>query len=228
MQAAIISLNVALPTDSLTYNGKPVRSGIVKQPVQLPIQLQQLGFEGDGVADTKHHGGPDKAICVYPSEHYDFWQREWGHELPHAAFGENLTTSGLIETNVHIGDMFRIGEAVVQVTQPRQPCFKLAARYDKKEIPVWMQDTGFTGYYLRVIEEGVVRPEDKLTLIQADEAAVSIQYANEVMHHHKHGEEGVARMLANPSLSASWRATLTKRLQGILQDTSERIQGTQS
>ncbi|MCG7409964.1 MOSC domain-containing protein [Paenibacillus sp. ACRRX] len=226
MQATIISLNVALPTDSLTYNGKSVRSGMVKQPVELPIHLQELGFEGDGVADTKHHGGPDKAICVYASEHYAFWQREWDRELPHAAFGENLTTSGLIETDVHIGDTFRIGEAIVQVTQPRQPCFKLAARYDMKEIPVWMQDTGFTGYYLRVLEPGFVRPEDMLTLIQPDDAAISIQYANDVMHHHKHGEEGIARMLANTALSASWRATLTKRLQGISQDTSARIQGT--
>ncbi|UHA72124.1 MOSC domain-containing protein [Paenibacillus sp. 481] len=225
MQGTIVSLNVAMPSESLVYRGKPVLSGMVKQPLSEPTMLHELGFEGDGVADTKHHGGRDKAVCVYAAEHYAYWSSEWNRELPHAAFGENITTSGMLEHEIHVGDTFKLGEAVVQISQPRQPCFKVAARYDMKEVPVWMQDTGYTGYYVRVLQPGLVRPDDKLERISVDPNGVTVQYANEVMHHKRDGEDGVRKMLAVKALSRSWRATFTKRLGGEVTDTSARISG---
>ncbi|MCM3338443.1 MOSC domain-containing protein [Paenibacillus sp. MER TA 81-3] len=225
MDIKIKSLNVALPHDCLEHNGKPVLSGMVKLPVSEPTYLHPLGFDGDGQADTKHHGGPDKAVCVYAQEHYAYWEARWQRELPVAAFGENLTTEGLIEQDVHIGDIFHIGEAIVQVTQPRQPCFKLAARYKMPEVPLWMQETGYTGLYFRVLTPGLVHPGGTLERMKHDPAAVSIQYANEVMHHRRDGEEGIRRLLDVEALSASWRATFTKRLAGSTPNTNERLFG---
>ncbi|MGZ9583542.1 MOSC domain-containing protein [Paenibacillus marinisediminis] len=227
MRAHIASLHVGKPAESFTYNGKPVLTGMVKDLVIVPIMLTPLGFEGDGQADQKHHGGPDKAVCVFAEEHYTYWSEEIGRPLPSSAFGENLTTSGLVESDVHIGDTFRIGEAVVQVSQPRQPCFKLAARYDHKELPIWMQNTGYTGYYLRVLEPGRVTVGDPIELLSREPSALSIQYANEVMHQKLHGAEGIERLLAVPALSSSWRASLSKRLLGAQESTDARIKGSE-
>ncbi|TVX91995.1 MOSC domain-containing protein [Paenibacillus agilis] len=225
MHVELVGLQVGLPSESLTHNGKPVLSGMMKFPVDHTIALRTLGFEGDGQADLRYHGGPEKAVCVYPIEHYTYWQQQWDFDLPISAFGENVTTRGLIEDDVHIGDIYRIGTARVQVTQPRQPCFKLAARYNMANIPIWMQETGYTGYYWRVLEEGIVSPDDQIELIHMDEQRLSIRFANEVMHQKLHGEEGIRALLSNKGLSTNWRATFTKRLEGIETDTSKRIEG---
>ncbi|WP_195575889.1 MOSC domain-containing protein [Paenibacillus sp. 1001270B_150601_E10] len=212
MQAQLVALSVGKPAESLVHHGRPVTSGMIKLATPERIALGTLGFEGDGQADTKHHGGPDKAVCVYCQEHYNYWSSRFNQELPNAAFGENLTTSGLLETNIHIGDIFELGEAVVQVTQPRQPCFKLAARYQLPEIPLWMQETGYTGYYFRVLTPGNVQAGQIMERVEADPEQLSISFANEVMHQKMHGREGLERLGSHPALSDSWRDSLTKRL----------------
>ena len=125
---SIESLNVGLPRKEHFF-GKEVLTGICKQPVNGSVNLRTLGFEGDGVADGKHHGGQDKAVCVYSLEHYPYWEKTLGIQMPVAAFGENLTVSHMHEDDICIGDVFRLGSALVQVSQPRQPCRTLAARY---------------------------------------------------------------------------------------------------
>ncbi|WP_166240276.1 MOSC domain-containing protein [Paenibacillus turpanensis] len=220
----MVSLNVGLP-QSFAYQNKEVMSGIVKKPVAERVFLGTLHFEGDGQADLKHHGGKEKAVCVYPYEHYDFWEKELTLKLEHGAFGENLTTSGLVEEQVHIGDIYELGEAVVQVSQPRQPCFKLSMKYGIPELPVKVQETGYTGYYFRVLQEGYVGPGDRLVLRQKHPAEVSVSYANQIMHHDKHNIDGIKRILSVDALSESWRATFEKRLKGIHTDASERLNG---
>ena len=126
----IESLNIGLPGKE-TFHGKEITSGICKQPVTKELFLTKMGFEGDGVADLKHHGGLDKAVCVYSIDHYPYWEEVLGIKMSYAAFGENLSVSNLHEDEVCIGDVFKLGEAIVQVSQPRQPCRTLAARYGR-------------------------------------------------------------------------------------------------
>lgn len=225
MKAFLISLNIGKPSEALSYNGKPLLTAMLKQPVTPALWLDTLGFADDDQADTKHHGGPDKAVCVYAEEHYSYWNNQLGFTLPVSAFGENVTSRGIVETEVHIGDVFRLGEALVQVTQPRQPCYKLSARYNLKELPIWMQNTGYTGYYLRVLEAGYVKAGDSYERVQPHDLGLSIQYANEAMHHKLHGEEGLVRLISNEALSQSWRTTFEKRLQGSEESTAERLSG---
>ena len=153
---SIESLNVGLPRKEHFF-GKEVLTGICKQPVTGSVNLRTLGFEGDGVADGKHHGGQDKAVCVYSLEHYPYWEKTLGIPMPVAAFGENLTVSHMHEDDICIGDVFQLGSALVQVSQPRQPCRTLAARYGRSDLLKLVVDSGRTGFYLRVLEEGVVQ-----------------------------------------------------------------------
>lgn len=205
------AINVGMPV-AMEYQNNEIISGYRKSPVDQTVFLSKLNFVGDGQGDLVHHGGEDKAICVYPFEHYEYWERELDISLTYGAFGENLTTEGMLEGEICIGDMFQLGEAVVQVSQPRQPCYKIAARYGIKELPARIQQTGYTGYYLRVLREGWVAPADKLSLKQQHSAGITLQYANQIMHHDKKNTVGLQTILDVPELSASWRETFTKRL----------------
>src|SRR5262245_28815032 len=130
----VVSVNVGLP-QTVTWKGQLVMTGIFKAPIDGRVQVRRLNLDGDRQADLSVHGGPNKAIYVYPSEHYDYWRDEFpGMELPWGMFGENFTTVGLQEGAVHVGDQFRIGSAVAMVTQPRLPCYKLAAKFGREDI----------------------------------------------------------------------------------------------
>ncbi|WP_219835567.1 MOSC domain-containing protein [Paenibacillus sp. R14(2021)] len=220
----LLSLNVGMPT-LMTFNQKDVTTGIFKTPVYQPLDLYWERFEGDGQADLKHHGGKDKAVCVYSYEHYPFWEKELGRPLAYGAFGENLTVCGLLESEICIGDVYQLGSAIVQVSQPRQPCFKLAARYESPKMPVKVQETGFTGFYFRVLQQGKVEYTDKLLQLSHHPEAVTVAFANRVMHHDRDHIEGVEKLLRVNELSVSWRSTLEKRRAGITIDSSERILG---
>lgn len=221
----ILSINIGLPS-TLRYQGKDVPSGLRKRPAEGALFLSWVNLEGDGQADLIHHGGRDKAVCVYPYEHYAHWERELQRTLPFGAFGENLTVQGLPEGDVCIGDTFRFGGAIVQVSQPRQPCFKLSARYERTDLPLLVQETGFTGYYFRVLQEGVVRASDGLVRLASHPDAVTVAFANRIMHREKTNADGMRTLLGVDALSASWRATLQKRLAGGSVDPQERLAGT--
>lgn len=160
-----------------------------------------------------NHGGEDKAVCVYPFEHYAYFSSEVGLSLSYGAFGENLTLLGLTEEKVCIGDEFQIGEAVVQVSQPRQPCFKLAHRHDTKDLPLRFQETGYTGFYFRVLSEGVVSKEDSVQFLRRHQDEITISYINEVQYKDKSNKEKVKKILSVPFLSESYQKTFMKRLQ---------------
>ncbi len=226
MAQQIISINIGKPRVML-HNNKEIQTGICKTQVREQVYLGKHNFRGDGQADLIHHGGEDKAVCVYPFEHYSHWEKVLDRKLEFGAFGENLTINGMPESEVCIGDIYQLGEAVVQVSQPRQPCFKLAAKYDTKDLPVLFQNTGFTGYYFRVLQEGMVLPSAIVTLIEKHPRQISIEFANQVMHHEKDNMEGIKELLEVEALSHSWRETLTKRLAGIENDPKARLKGTE-
>ncbi|WP_409347004.1 MOSC domain-containing protein [Paenibacillus sp. MBLB4367] len=224
MEGTIISLNVGKPAD-VEHQGKIVSTGINKSPVETRLFLSAINFEGDGQADLKFHGGVDKAVCVYCYEHYPYWQQELERPLSFGAFGENVTVTGMLEPDVHIGDTFQLGDAVVQISQPRQPCYKLSVKYGKPDMPLKVQNAGYTGYYFRVLQEGFVSKDSRLVRIERDPNGVTIEYANRIMHHDKQDQDGIRRILAVSALSASWRKTLEKRLDGQETDTKERLSG---
>lgn len=228
----LISLNVGLPQtfgppDSQDAKDKSWTTGFFKEPVAGPVRLGRTNLAGDGQADLKCHGGPEKAVNVYPAEHYAYWQDALGiAKLPAAAFGENFTTRGALEEEVCIGDVFQIGDALVQLSQPRQPCWKLARRWRVKDLAVQVQQTGRTGWYFRVLREGAVEAGAELRLIERPHPEWSVAAANEVMHYRKQ-DLAAARSLAEcPLLSDSWRASLSRRAAtGESVSTEARLEG---
>ncbi|QTD40527.1 MOSC domain-containing protein [Sporosarcina sp. Te-1] len=196
----IRSMNIGKPIE-LAFGTKQVTTGIQKKPINKPILLTTLNFNGDGQGDLVHHGGIDKAVCAYPFEHYSYWEEQLGRPLSFGAFGENLTLQGLTEKDLCIGDSFQLGEAVVQVSQPRQPCFKLALLYDRKDMPLLVQNSGYTGFYFRVLQEGMVSPLDELIPLHSHEKAISVAEANRLMHHDKNDLVGIRQLLEVNELS---------------------------
>ncbi|PYI52986.1 MOSC domain-containing protein [Paenibacillus flagellatus] len=226
MDIRIVSLNVGRPA-TFVYKGKDVPTGIFKSPAaEGPIALTTLNFEGDGQADLVHHGGPDKAVCVYSYEHYPYWERDLGRELAYGAFGENLTVLGMTEDAVCIGDIYAIGDVRLQVSQPRQPCHKLAKMYDVPDLPIRVQNTGFTGFYFRVLVPGLFDRSLPLTLERRHPAGLTVAFANEIKHHRKDDLDGVRALLAVDALSTNWRVSFEKRLEGAEPSTEERLNGT--
>ncbi|UVI27640.1 MOSC domain-containing protein [Paenibacillus spongiae] len=207
----LVSLNAAMPIQ-VKHGNKEVLTGIFKLPVQERLHLGKLGLTGDGQGDLVHHGGEDKAVCVYSEQHFPYWEREWGQAPEAGAFGENFTVSAMTEEQLSIGDVLRIGGAVVQVSQPRQPCFKLAMKHGRPDLALKVQSSGYTGYYFRVLQEGDVGCGDELILESAHPAGVTIAEANRVMHRDKTDLVVIRRLLDISELSKSWRDTLTARL----------------
>ncbi|MDA2189311.1 MOSC domain-containing protein [Bacillus cereus] len=220
----LLSLNIGLPKE-VTYGGKVIHTGINKKQVKEPVYLSFVKFNGDGQADLVHHGGVDKAVCVYTGDHYPYWKKELNQDFVYGAFGENITVCGMREEDVCIGDTFELGQAIVQVTQPRQPCFKLAKKYNIPKLPLYFQETGYTGFYFRVLKEGWVSSVDTLKKLQSDPKGVSVAFANRIMHKEKQNIEGVKRILEVNALSNSWRKSFEKRISGEEINTKERLEG---
>lgn len=200
----IQSLNIGLPKQERFY-GRELLTGICKVPVSGPLLLRRLGFEGDGVGDLNHHGGPDKAVCVYSTDHYPYWQETMGMKLPVAAFGENLSVANLREEDICIGDIFELGTALVQVSQPRQPCKTLAARYGRDDLIRLVVDSGYTGFYLRVLKEGQVEKGSTLILKESDTRRISVAFANQTYHRDNKNCDAIKKILKVPALSGSWQ-----------------------
>lgn len=175
----LISVNVGLPRE-VQWKGRTVLTGIFKEPVSGRIAVRKLNLDGDGQADLSVHGGPEKAVYVYPVEHYAYWRKELPDmEFSWGMFGENLTTEGLLEEAIHIGDRFRIGSAEVIVTQPRMPCYKLGIRFGRNDIIKRFLVSGRPGFYLGVLREGEVGAGDTIELISRDKKQVTV---SEIAH----------------------------------------------
>lgn len=163
------------------HRGDEILTGIFKEPVSGPIALSRLNLAGDEQADLSVHGGPDKAVYAYPSEHYPSWREELPDlNLPWGAFGENLTTAGLMENNVCIGDEFQIGTAVLRVSQPRLPCYKLAIRLGRPDVIKRFMKSGRSGIYFSVVEEGVLQTGDGIKYLRSDEHKIKVLDVAEV------------------------------------------------
>lgn len=207
----LAAVNVGMPK-KLAHGGKFVDSGIVKAPIEGTVIVSANGLLGDAQADLVNHGGPDKAVCVYSTDHFPYWEERLGRELQFGAFGENFSLAGWNESDWCIGDKVQIGSALLQISQPRQPCFKLAARYETPELADWVATTGLTGFYFRVLRDGEVRAGDEAAVVEKDAAGITIREANRIMHVDKADVEGIEKLLSVEALSASWHKQLSGRL----------------
>ena len=211
----IISVNVGLPRLVLR-DGEPVSTGIFKEPVANRVMMRTLNLDGDRQSDLSVHGGPEKAVYVYPSEHYDFWKHELPDmDLPWGVFGENFTTTGLLETEVNIGDKFRIGTAEVMVTQPRMPCYKLGIRFGRADIIKRFLLSERTGFYLSVLKEGEVGAGDELEVLNRNAAGIKVVDVTRLYSTDKDNVALLRRLVALEELPESWREYLEKRLEKL-------------
>lgn len=208
----LIAVNIA-QAKQLSYRGQAVQTGIFKEPVTKPVMVRTSGLDGDKVADLSVHGGVYKAVYAYPVEHYEYWKPRLGRmDLPFGQFGENMTVEGMTEDRVQIGDVFRIGDAVLQVTQPRLPCYKLALKMGSMKFPKQFLASGRVGYYFRVLEEGTVGRGDRIQRVSVDPAGVTIQAIVRLAFTDNGNTPAIKKALAIPALSQEWRSLLEERL----------------
>ncbi len=218
LTAVVSSIQVGLPRQ-FSSNGPAEgaddglwTSGIVKQTVDGPVMVRTTNIDGDGQADLTHHGGVDKAVLAYASEHFSFWRSEFPNVMwENGSFGENLSLSGLVEADVCIGDVFTLGDCVLQVSQPRQPCWKLSRRWNLPKLAVRVQQTRRSGWYLRVLNEGTIEAGQTMELVERPFPHWTIQVANEIMFAKPRDAHHEQALASCPLLSASWRETLSKR-----------------
>ncbi len=216
----ILSIQVGLPVliddpQLADGQGRPWRSGIYKQPVSGPVWAGKTGLAGDGQADLSVHGGFDKGVYAYPAEHYPYWQAELGLELPYGAFGENLTVEGLLEEQVCIGDVYWAGGALLQVTQPRGPCWKLARRLGASDLEGRFSRSGRTGFYLRVLQEGNLEAGMALQRVSRPAAQWSVLQAHRLREDARSDPQATAALAALPELAERFRRDLEKRLASL-------------
>jgi len=208
----VISVNVGLPRE-VVWKNKSVTTGIFKEPVAGSVKVRRLNLDGDGQADLTVHGGVSKAIYVYPSEHYDFWRRELPDvNLGWGMFGENLTTEGLFEDQVNIGDRFRIGSAEVMVTEPRLPCYKLGIKFGRNDIIKRFLASRRNGFYLAVIAEGELEADDEITPVSRDEGNITPADIVSLYVDKPKDFELMKQAIKVPALPDGWRSYFIEQL----------------
>ena len=213
--ANIISINVGLPRVVMS-NGDPVSTGIFKEPVAGRVMLRTLNLDGDRQADLSVHGGPSKAVYVYPSEHYDYWKHELPEmELPWGMFGENFTTLGLFESELNIGDKFQVGSAVVMVTEPRMPCYKLAIKFGRSDIVKRFLASERTGFYFAVLQEGKVGAGDPIELTERSKDSLKVSDITRLYTREKHNVGLLRSAIGVAALPESWKSYFQHRLQKL-------------
>jgi MOSC domain-containing protein YiiM len=199
----------------MVYHGETISTGIFKKPVSGVITLRTVNLDGDRQADLTVHGGPYKAVYAYPSEHYEYWQRQFpGMDLPWGMFGENFTTEGLAEDELHVGDRFRIGSSSVMVRQPRMPCYKLAARFQRDDMIERFLRSGRSGVYFSVDEEGEVGNGDSFELISRNRDGITITEMNRLFFSDKYDHDLLQKAIATAPLPEAWREYFLPRLKG--------------
>lgn len=204
----LLSVNVSLPKE-VSYNGTIITTGIFKEPVQGPVMLRTLNLDGDDQADRVAHGGIHKAVYVYSAENYAYWKRALDREdLPYGQFGENFTVEGMPDDRIHIGDIFRVGEALVEVTQPRAPCFKLGIKMGDSLFPKLFLASERPGFYLRVLEEGEVSAGDVIERLKIGREQMTVREVHHLLFFDKRNAETARRALRIPALSPGWRGSL--------------------
>lgn len=211
----LLSVNVGIPRE-IFWEGRTVRTSIFKDPVRGRVHVGPTNLAGDEQSDLSVHGGRDKAVYAYPSEHYPFWRNQLpGVELPWGVFGENLTTAGVVETGVHVGDRLRVGSAEFVVTQPRMPCFKLGLRFRDPHMVKRFLDANRNGFYLAVVREGELGTGDTFEFIARDERRITIAAIARLYHQDAADPALLRRVIELPALPERWRAHFQKRLEAL-------------
>src|SRR5436305_13186135 len=209
----ILSVNVGLSRE-VTWQGKVVTTGIFKEPDKTPVTVRTLNLDGDQQADLTVHGGVEKAVYAYPSEHYGYWRAELrGVDLPWGMFGENFTTEGLLEENVYIGDRFRIGETEVMVTEPRMPCYKLGIKFGRAEIIKRFLASRRTGFYFAVMREGLVGAGDAVELVGREQQEISVADITRLYAFDKDDVKSLGQATQIKALPESWRGYFQHQLE---------------
>jgi MOSC domain-containing protein YiiM len=208
----VISVNVGRPRQ-VGWAARNVTTGIFKKPVVGPVWIRTLNVDGDGQADLVAHGGPDKAVYGYPSEHYPYWREQYPALDPAwGMLGENLTTEGLFEYGLCIGDLLRVGRAVLMVTQPRTPCFKLGIRFSRRDAVKRFRKSGRSGFYFSVVEEGEVSPDDPIEIVERDPHRITVADVLRAREAYRPSREVLERILAVSALPEDLRSHFEKQL----------------
>jgi MOSC domain-containing protein YiiM len=211
----VLSISVGLPRD-VKWKGRTVSTSIFKEPVTGPVELRGLNLDGDKQADLSVHGGPTKVVYAYPSEHYPFWRSELPDtELDWGMFGENLTTEGLDEESVHIGDVFQLGTAQLIVTEPRMPCFKLAIRFGREDMVQRFLESQRSGVYFGVVQEGTMQAGDRFELISTDSRSLRVADVTRLHTTEKHNVDLLRKAVGTAALPEKWRSRFQHRLEQI-------------
>ena len=215
MQSSLLrveSVNVGQPREVL-WKRRRVLTGLFKEQVSGRVAIRRLNLDGDRQADLRVHGGPDMAVYLYPAEYYAFWHEQYPEmELPWGMFGENLTIWGLRDDSVYIGDRLQVGSAQLVVTQPRMPCYKLALKFGHDDVLKRMLQSGFSGFYCAVLQEGDVAAGDRIRLLHRDQHAVSVLDIVRLHGEGKHDVNLLRRALAVEALPQNWRDYFLERL----------------
>lgn len=214
--AYVRSIQVGTPAtygseDASDPMDRPWETAFFKDPIEGDCFLGETNLEGDQQADLEHHGGPDKAVCVYPIEHYEYWADRLDLDLGTAAFGENFTIEGLTEQEACIGDVFGVGDATVQITLPRSPCWKLARRWRVLELAMQFEETGYTGWFLRVLDTGTVSSGQKIHLVDRPHPEWSVARATKVRYRMPDDRELAGELASLDALGNSWTEKLRHR-----------------
>jgi MOSC domain-containing protein YiiM len=206
----LASIQVGLPASYPDGpRGKPWRTAFFKQPIQGPVRVQATGLEGDGQADSSVHGGVDKAVLAYSADHYPLWRGELAiDELHHGGFGENLTIRSLCEQTVCLGDIWRAGNVRFQISQPRQPCWKLARRWNIRRLPKLVIESGRSGWYLRVLETGTIDTGEVFSLVDRPHPDWPVARASKILHHRTGTRAELMALMAIRELAAAWKEDL--------------------
>jgi MOSC domain-containing protein YiiM len=208
----LISVNVGLPRE-VQWQGKTVLTSIWKSPVDARIGVSKLNLQGDKQSDLSVHGGIDKAVYAYPSEHYSYWRRKLPDlDFPWGAFGENFTTEGLLEEDVRIGDRFQIGSAEFIVKQPRMPCFKLGIRFDRPDMIKRFLESKRSGFYFAVLHEGEIGVGDPIRRIHQEEDSLTVLDIVSLYLKESENPELLRRAIELPALPENWKEYFRKRL----------------
>ncbi|MED1725603.1 MOSC domain-containing protein [Brevibacillus parabrevis] len=214
----IVSLCKGLPKN-LSYNGKDFLSGIGKDEAsELVVRFAKI--DEDDVANHAYHGGPDRVVCAYPFEHYAHWEKKFGQRLTHSAFGENLTMSNMTEEQVCIGDIYQIGDTILQVSQGRYPCATINKRNNNNLLLKAVVETGYTGYFFRVLQEGTIKPDSAITLLTPHPKQVTVASIHHLYFHNQSlSEETISTMLEIEELSLPWKKKLMEKQQQLAKGT---------
>jgi MOSC domain-containing protein YiiM len=209
----VISVNIGRPGE-IVHQGRRVRTAIFKQPVAGRVRVSSLNLAGDMQADLTVHGGPSKAVYLYPSEHYEFWRKELPEmHLPWGMFGENLTTEGLLENEVNVGDRLCVGSAELMVTEPRLPCYKLGVRFGRDDMVKRFLKTRRTGFYCAVLREGEVGAGDSIQLLGRDDDGVSLDEITRLYAFDRNDTAAMRRAAEVKALPESWRSYFYQRIE---------------